>query len=285
MIGGYGHYSWGCEEDNQKNNCGMNYFCNTLFKWCLRLEVEHTPQRTEHHTRRVALTTLAVPTDTSTHPERRGAAARSRRMLETVADKELCAHSFRVLLSHLDGKETPSLARGDAGGLFVTFNKRDGTGDYDLRGCIGSLSKINVGNSLAYYTMQAALHDTRFSPIQKKELPDLSVGVSLLHTFETAPGGVYDWQVGTHGIVLNINHHGRTYQATFLPEVAPEQEWTVAETVSSLARKAGFRGKLTEQVLSNSSVTRYQSAKCALTWQEFEEMEETKASTSILVTA
>lgn len=205
------------------------------------------------------------------------------KMSETVVDKELCAYAFRVLLSHLNDTEAPKLSRGDAGGLFVTFNKRDATGEYDLRGCIGSLSKLNVGESLAYYTAQAALHDPRFPSIKKKELSDLSVGVSLLHTFEKAPGGVYDWQVGTHGVVLNINHNGRSYSATFLPEVAPEQEWTVAETIASLARKAGFRGRLTEEVLANSSVTRYQSAKCALTWQEFEEMEESRASRSVFV--
>lgn len=191
-------------------------------------------------------------------------------MTETVANKALCAHAFQVLVSELDGVSPPTLDRGEAGGLFVTWNKREGgDAEYDLRGCIGSLSKINVGRSVGYYATQAAFHDHRFSPITRRELPHLQVGVSLLHTFEQAPGGVYDWEVGKHGIILEIRSGNRSYSATYLPEVMPEQNWTQKQSVSSLARKAGFRSTLSDEVIRSSSVTRYQSSKSAMTYQEF----------------
>lgn len=190
--------------------------------------------------------------------------------VETVADKALCVQAFHVISNTLEGAETPKLVRGQAGGLFVTWNKREpGTNEYDLRGCIGSLSEINVGRGVEYFASQAAFHDHRFSPISKRELADLQVGVSLLHSFEPAPGGVYDWQVGTHGIVLDLRANGRSYSATYLPDVMPEQRWSQKEAIDSLARKAGYRSPLSDDVIRNSSVTRYQSSKSAMTYQEF----------------
>jgi AMMECR1 domain-containing protein len=50
----------------------------------------------------------------------------------------------------------------------------------------------------------------------------LSVNVSLLVEFEEAKD-IYDWEVGKHGIIIKLNHKGRNYSGTYLPEVATEQ--------------------------------------------------------------
>lgn len=59
------------------------------------------------------------------------------------------------------------------------------------------------------------------------------------------------------------------YQATYLPEVMIEQRWNKYEAISSVLRKGGFRGKITDQVRKNIQVTRYQSARGAMTYDQY----------------
>ena len=59
------------------------------------------------------------------------------------------------------------------------------------------------------------------------------------------------------------------YSATFLPEVAKEQSWTTKETVVALIRKAGYRGTVTNDLLSKIQCTRYQSSKCRVSYSEY----------------
>ncbi len=50
----------------------------------------------------------------------------------------------------------------------------------------------------------SAFKDTRFNPISKEEVPNLSCAVSLLTDFEKAQNPL-DWEVGKHGITLELN--------------------------------------------------------------------------------
>lgn len=74
--------------------------------------------------------------------------------------------------------------------------------------------------------------------------------------------------MGRHGIIIKSNFKGRYYQATFLPEVAAEYNWTREETLKHLIRKAGFPGKL-EEIIDSISLTTYESSKERLTYQEY----------------
>jgi AmmeMemoRadiSam system protein A len=105
-----------------------------------------------------------------------------------------------------------------------------------LRGCIGSLEPqeplyLSVhGNAVG-----AALHDPRFPPVSARALPRLVVDVSILGPIEPI-AGPEAFRLGEHGIILEKGH----YRAVYLPEVAPEQGWTVEETLCSLSEKAGL---------------------------------------------
>ena len=98
----------------------------------------------------------------------------------------------------------------------------------DLRGCIGTFAEDGkLGETLAKYSLIAAVRDTRFNPISLQELPTLRCEISILSDFEviTDPLG---WEVGTHGIEIEFKENlqdERTYRGTFLPSVASEQEW------------------------------------------------------------
>lgn len=66
--------------------------------------------------------------------------------------------------------------------LFVTWNKHSGPDplDHRLRGCIGTLAPRMLHTALKDYALTAALRDSRFSPVSRKELPQLSCKVRLV---------------------------------------------------------------------------------------------------------
>jgi AmmeMemoRadiSam system protein A len=105
-----------------------------------------------------------------------------------------------------------------------------------LRGCIGSLQpEAPLYQSVHENAERAALHDPRFPPVGPRDLPLLRVDVSILSPILPIAGPA-DFHIGEHGIILAKGFH----RAVYLPEVAPEQGWTVEETLDSLSAKAGL---------------------------------------------
>lgn len=120
--------------------------------------------------------------------------------------------------------------------------------------------------------------------------------VSLLTDFEDAKSYL-DWEVGTHGIYITLSlpivpatstdtssapspfssstslarlpGRQRRLTATYLPDVIPAQGWTKQEAVDSALRKAGFDGRITEEVRRAVKLRRYQSSVCSARWEEY----------------
>eukprot|EP01017_Pseudomicrothorax_dubius_P049105 TRINITY_DN9079_c0_g1_i2.p1 TRINITY_DN9079_c0_g1~~TRINITY_DN9079_c0_g1_i2.p1 ORF type:complete len:179 (+),score=29.12 TRINITY_DN9079_c0_g1_i2:105-641(+) len=163
--------------------------------------------------------------------------------LEVKATKEHCLYCFNVLKAYFqdpDKFEAPPLPediKNITAPIFVTWNTRT-SGEKVLRGCIGTFSEGELAKLLPTYTLTSALKDRRFLPITKKELPTLECAVSLLVNFEEAKNA-RDWVPGKHGIKIFFDDDGRSYEATYLPEVAKEQGWDVDTTLKHLIRKAG----------------------------------------------
>lgn len=184
----------------------------------------------------------------------------------------LCAYCFDVLQGHLfkekDIKiEFPAAFKDKSYPIFVTWT----TGvDKDLRGCIGTFESEKLETNLPRYALIAALKDSRFSPINQKELPTLNVGVSLLTNFEECKDPL-DWQVGTHGIEIDFKYKGREFGATFLPEVAEEENWDQKTTLLYLVRKSGYNGKL-EEIYKDIHTKRYQSTKSFMSFDEYKKL-------------
>jgi uncharacterized protein (TIGR00296 family) len=153
--------------------------------------------------------------------------------------------------------------------LFVTWENRKRE-NYQLRGCIGTLSPKLLATSVGEYALISALKDRRFDPIVLAELPELRVAVSLLVNYEVC-ANVFDWTVGVHGILIkfDVQGHKYSYSATYLPEVAQEQRWEPRQAVESLVQKAGYHGPLTNELLASIHCTRYQSSKCRITFPEY----------------
>ena len=152
--------------------------------------------------------------------------------------------------------------------LFVTWNALSPRHGYSLRGCIGTFEPQELDEGLSSYALTSALHDTRFKPVQARELPGLEVAVTLLTDFEDVDDPM-DWDLGTHGLRITFYYHGRRYGATYLPDVASEQGWTKEETLVSLMRKAGWMGKRDRWRDVELKVVRYQGKKESLEYAEF----------------
>jgi len=105
-----------------------------------------------------------------------------------------------------------------------------------LRGCIGSLQpEAPLYLSVHENAINAARRDPRFPPVTLREIPLLDVDVSILSPILPIAGPA-EFRIGEHGIILEKGFH----RAVYLPEVAPEQRWTVEETLCSLSEKAGL---------------------------------------------
>lgn len=157
----------------------------------------------------------------------------------------------------------------DESPLFVTWNTVSRrSGSRSLRGCIGTFEAQELDTGLSEYALTSALHDTRFSPIDEDELPSLEVAVTLLTDFEDADDAM-DWTLGVHGLRISFVYHGRRYGATYLPDVAVEQEWTKEETLVSLMRKAGWMGRKEKWQDVELKVVRYQGKKESLEYAEY----------------
>ncbi|KAM4693738.1 AMMECR1-like protein isoform 2-T2 [Discoglossus pictus] len=191
-----------------------------------------------------ALTPLSRPNGTTSGRE------------QLVVTSEMGCYCFDVLYCHLHGFPQPRLPRftNDPYPLFVTWKAGR---DKRLRGCIGTFSAMNLHSGLREYTLTSALKDSRFPPLTREELPKLSCSVSLLTNFEDV-GDFLDWEVGVHGIRIEfVNEKGVKRTATYLPEVAKEQDWDQIQTIDSLLRKGGFKAPITNEFRKSIKLTRH----------------------------
>ncbi len=136
-------------------------------------------------------------------------------------------------LTGLTPPPLPSIEKLDRqGSCFVTLHTASGM----LRGCIGNIIAYEpLGDNLAHNAVNAALNDPRFPTLTADELDSTVIEISILTPMQTIDS-IDDFEVGRHGIVLGCN--GRS--AVFLPQVAPEQGWDKATTLTQLSLKAGL---------------------------------------------
>ena len=117
-------------------------------------------------------------------------------------------------------------------GAFVTLTQNG-----QLRGCIG---RFSPGEPL-YKVVQemavaAAFHDTRFNPVEKKEMNAINIEISVLTPLKRIYS-IDEFSLGKHGIyMIKGNRSG-----TFLPKVAESTRWTREEFFGHCASdKAGI---------------------------------------------
>jgi len=216
----------------------------------------------------------------------------------SVCTREHCFYAFDTLYCALThSKPMPPKFPDEKYPLFVTWNTRSSRRSPRLRGCIGTFEAQPLHEGLAEYALISAFRDHRFRKIEEKELPSLECGISLLTDFEDA-SSYLDWTIGVHAITISFPHPSlipastpsteppspfssapslprytskRSFSATYLPEVMPEQGWDKIEAIDSAIHKAGWDGRITEDLRRTIKLRRYQSSKCVVGWDEYVE--------------
>ncbi|XP_026669315.1 uncharacterized protein LOC108624970 [Ceratina calcarata] len=185
-----------------------------------------------------------------------------------IVKPEMGFFCFDVLycqLHQLDPPKSPNFSN-EAFPLFVTWTIGK---DMRLRGCIGTFNAMQLHAGLREYATTSAFKDSRFNPITRDELPRLHVSVSILRHFEDGVDYL-DWEVGVHGIRIEFhNEKGNKRTATYLPDVATEQGWDQIQTIDSLLHKGGYKGLVTPDIRRSVKLTRYQSEKVTVSYQDY----------------
>ncbi|KAL3951907.1 hypothetical protein ACCO45_013624 [Purpureocillium lilacinum] len=228
-----------------------------------------------HLTDRKPLSLDRLQASTAQGPQPPSRRRRHRLLLDVVVFL-LQLLGLRVHAGHVD--VVPPLGGAPASTpLFVTWNTVEDDGDTSLRGCIGTFEAQPLAVGIPEYAVISAVHDSRFPPVTRAELPELQAAVTLLTDFEEVDDP-YDWEIGTHGIRLSFYDRGRRYGATYLPDVAAEQGWTQDETLFSLIRKAGWMGSRNKWKDLDLKVTRYQGKKHSMNHAEYKKWKAWAAS-------
>jgi AmmeMemoRadiSam system protein A len=116
-------------------------------------------------------------------------------------------------------------------GAFVTLRKNK-----QLRGCIGNMSEeFELCNVIGRMALSAAFNDTRFQPVELREMPEIEIEISVLTPIAKVDGPG-DIVLGRDGVI--INKGGK--QAVYLPQVATETGWDKETFLTQLCYKAGL---------------------------------------------
>lgn len=117
-------------------------------------------------------------------------------------------------------------------GTFVTLRTREG----ELRGCIGSIRAVEpLFKAVITSAVSAAFRDPRFFPLEKNELAELELEISVMGPIERVRG-IEEIVVGRDGLIIT---RGR-FAGLLLPQVATEYGWDRETFLDQTCVKAGL---------------------------------------------
>jgi AmmeMemoRadiSam system protein A len=117
-------------------------------------------------------------------------------------------------------------------GAFVTLNERSG----DLRGCIGSIEAVApLAQAVSSSAVNAAFRDPRFYPVQKEELPNLHIEISVMSPIVPVTD-VEEIEVGRDGLIISRGNRS----GLLLPQVATDYGWDRETFLNQTCVKAGL---------------------------------------------
>ena len=88
-------------------------------------------------------------------------------------------------------------------GCFVTLTKKG-----ELRGCIGFIEPVfSLGEAIIKAVRSAAFSDLRFLPLQKNEMKDVKIEISVLSPVQEMENKE-DIEIGKDGLIITISSTG-----------------------------------------------------------------------------
>lgn len=115
--------------------------------------------------------------------------------------------------------------------VFITLYEKG-----KLRGCVGfPYPKKSISEAVIESSKLAAFCDTRFLPVEKEELKNIHIEISILTTPELVKN-IKDIKIGKDGLMCNY----LGYSGLLLPQVAIEHKLNKIEFLEALCNKAGL---------------------------------------------
>ena len=157
-----------------------------------------------------------------TQPQRQTLLSIARRSIEAVLD----GRRPELDPSQLDDDlKRPS-------GAFVTLHTNRG----DLRGCIGTIQAVApLCDAVVSNAINAAFRDPRFYPVQREELAELQIEISVMSPIEPV-ANVEEIEVGRDGLIVSRGSRA----GLLLPQVATEYGWDRETFLQQTCVKAGL---------------------------------------------
>ncbi len=158
--------------------------------------------------------------------------------LDQASRRELLAIARQAIEGVVKTGRAPEPATADPvletpRGAFVTIKIKG-----RLRGCIGNFGIRNAKplfRTVSEMAAAAAVHDPRFRPLSKKELPAIEIEISALSPLRPIDD-VEEIEVGRHGIYITKAMRS----GVLLPQVATENGWDRNTFLEQTCRKAGL---------------------------------------------
>jgi hypothetical protein len=156
--------------------------------------------------------------------------------LDNAEKKELLGIARQTIQSYLEKNKMPefkveSLALKEKRGAFVTLKKNG-----ELRGCIGRIvADIPLYMVISNVSIDSAVNDPRFEPLNYNELNDVEIEISVLTPFEKIKN-LDEIDIGKHGLLIKQGF----YSGIFLPQVPVEQGWDKKTYLEQLCYKASL---------------------------------------------
>jgi len=116
-------------------------------------------------------------------------------------------------------------------GVFVTLTISD-----QLRGCIGYVEGHKpLQIAVEEMALAAAFDDPRFPPLEKDEMKEVKIEISVLSPLETITDPSHI-EIGKHGIIIEKDQ----MRGLLLPQVATEYKWDVQTFLRETCQKASL---------------------------------------------
>lgn len=124
----------------------------------------------------------------------------------------------------------PGETFGVASGAFVSIHRQG-----ELRGCLGRVESLPLGDVIADLARAVADSDPRFEAVAPSELADIDIEISVLMPEREieSPAAI---EVGRHGLI--VERRGR--RGLLLPQVATEHGWDRLTFLEHACLKAGL---------------------------------------------
>ncbi len=151
--------------------------------------------------------------------------------------QKLIALARKAISDYFEGEipEVPAYLRknfSDRQGVFVTLKK-----DGELRGCIGFAEPVfPLVEGVIKAARSAAFQDPRFPPLQKQELKDIEIELSVLtkpELIEVKSPDFDNIEIGKHGLIIRGESSG-----LLLPQVFSEYACTPLQALQMTCQKA-----------------------------------------------